>query len=127
MDKEIKQIVDYKQAGIKTNMDRKEEGIFISGACRDATLVTTTFYPEIAKEKDVDLRVKAIRKAWEEWQQYFYDQMKSKMPIAPVCSTCNTEMKTSQYGNLYCPSCIRRKDQPAPLEPHQQAFANNLK
>lgn len=69
------QAVAAKQAGIEKSMAQKEDAIRTSSTARDATLILTTFYPEIAnipaleRPANIKLQWNKIRKflleAWE--------------------------------------------------------------
>lgn len=133
MKNEFEKTIDYKQAHIKANMDAKEEGIFISGSSRMATDVVVNLFSDMQEAYEKPLkRSEAIKKVWEEWQQYFYNYMKSKMPQPPTCSLCNTEMLMSSKGNWYCPNLYKNFEgnphtTKTELPPNEKKFSDSLK
>ncbi len=132
---EAKKIVDYKDAKIGKRQDTKTESIFISGSARDATLIVTTFFAKSlstnlgAGKKFVD--EEGLRKKWQEWQKFFYDQMTGQMPIEPECSTCGMKLKLSQKGDWYCSGYYDKsnlKHHPVEAETaNEQKFLTGLK
>ena len=122
MEKDIRQTIDYKQAAVKANMDRKELGIFLSGSIRDAVMITNTLL-----EKG---KIKDIKAEFEKWQKYFFDFAQSKLPTEPECATCGAKMKTSQAGSLYCPEYYNPKNEkhhpPQTLTSNEEKFINTL-
>ena len=65
---QMKEVIDYKAGGINKFQDRKEYGMRLSAANRDATILITTFFPEL---KDPDL----IKKTWLKWREWLYNRM----------------------------------------------------
>jgi hypothetical protein len=61
----IAKAMERKETSIANFQDSKEEGIKISSTARDATLLVTTFYPELAMLGDEE-KFKAIFHKWSE-------------------------------------------------------------
>jgi len=63
-------MMEKKAQGIAKSQERKEIGIELSSTARDATLIVTTFYPELtqAQYKDED-----IKKEWLKWRKWLRD------------------------------------------------------
>lgn len=65
--KSIKEAQERKQEAIRGSMDRKENAIALSGSQRDAVLIVTNLYPELAnapnKDEAIKSKIKSIR-AW---------------------------------------------------------------
>lgn len=70
--KDIKVTMDYKGSQIRASQKAKEDSIRMASAARDATLIVTTFYPELATNPDKE---KIIKAKWEEWRDYFHNQL----------------------------------------------------
>ena len=68
----IQGAIKAKQEGIEKSQTRKEEGIKLAGAARDATLIVTTFYPELT-DMSVESREETIRTKVAYWRKYFTD------------------------------------------------------
>ena len=68
---QVEQAMQRKEASIDRFQTSKEENIKLSSSARDATLIVTTFYPELSKMEDVDLKDVAIKNKWQEWRKYF--------------------------------------------------------
>lgn len=66
----ITKAMDRKEEGIERTMDRKEEGIKMSNSQRDAVLLVTTFYPELA-QLEGDIKKVEIAKAIKGWRKWF--------------------------------------------------------
>jgi hypothetical protein len=64
--KEVKTVMDYKQRQIGESQSNKNEGIRLSGSCRDATMIVTTFY------KDCTFSDEQIKEKILFWRSWFY-------------------------------------------------------
>lgn len=121
--RDAKKTIDYKQAAVRANMDRKELGIFLSGSIRDAVIITNALL-----EKG---KVKDIKAEFEKWQKYFFDFAQSKLPTEPECATCGGKMKVSQAGSLYCPGYYDKANEKhhpkQTLTPNEDKFLSELK
>lgn len=60
--------MERKEESIKGFQDNKEMSIKMAGSARDATLIVTAFYPELANESNKEDKIKA---KWLEWKEYF--------------------------------------------------------
>jgi len=60
--------MERKEESIKGFQDNKENSIKMAGSARDATLIVTTFYPELANESNKEEKIRA---KWLEWKEYF--------------------------------------------------------
>jgi hypothetical protein len=63
--------MEYKRVSIQEAQKSKEQSIMLAGAARDATIIITTFYPELAEKKTKD---KLIKEKWLEWRKWLYKQ-----------------------------------------------------
>lgn len=69
----IKQAQAEKAAYIREAQQTKEMGIKIAGAQRDATLIVTTFYEELASMTP-NAREENIKALWKEWRDWFINE-----------------------------------------------------
>ena len=73
----IREAQDRKFESISNSQDVKNNSIRMAGAARDATLIVTTFYPEIADpdfEGRIQTREETIKEQWLMWRKWFYQQ-----------------------------------------------------
>jgi hypothetical protein len=68
--KEVKTVMDYKQRQIGESQSNKNEGIRLSGSCRDATMIVTTFY------KDCTFSDEQIKEKILFWRSWFYKDVR---------------------------------------------------
>ena len=73
--KETSDFLQRKNDFIKSTQQAKEESIRLSSSARDATLIVTTFYPELAHIDDEVEKKRLIIEQWKYWKQFFYDQL----------------------------------------------------
>lgn len=73
---DIKVAQEYKREGIKSAQDNRSKGIKISGAMRDATLVTT----KLMELVDPNLDVKITWASWRDWFMAQYDEKDNEVP-----------------------------------------------
>ena len=77
---QMERVMEIKNAGIRASMDTKEQGIKISGAMRDATLILTSLYPEEIKAlapADRGERIRALHQDWVTWLMGQFDDHKN--------------------------------------------------
>ena len=67
----MKEVIDYKAGGIQRFQNQKDDSIKMSSAARDATLIVTTFYPELKDDKN---KGELIRQSWLKWREWFYNR-----------------------------------------------------
>src|SRR3990167_9865626 len=80
---QMKEVIDYKAGGINKFQDRKEYGMRLSAANRDATLIITTFFPKLDSPE-------VIRKTWLTWRDWLYNRMaETPQPDKEPFSTYN--------------------------------------
>ena len=70
--------MDRKNTMVQRAQDNKELGIRVAGAMRDATLIVTQMYPELAKITDQEVKEKAIQEKWHHWRGFFFDQWENR-------------------------------------------------
>lgn len=74
-------LIRQKAESITASQDKKEVSIMISGTARDAVLIVTTMYPELANYNEIDKEA-AIKEEiikWRKWLMAQWDQ-----PIDPT-------------------------------------------
>lgn len=76
----ISQAQDRKERAISTAQQNKEEGIKVSSTARDATLIVTTFYPELSKKEAAE-KSKMITDEWTKWRKWFMDNWDASEPF----------------------------------------------
>jgi hypothetical protein len=69
-----------KEESIERFQNSKEEGIKISGTARDATMIVTTFYPELSMLGDLDKEI-AIKEKWQYWRNWLIENWDVKQPF----------------------------------------------
>ena len=68
-------MVEQKQQGIKEAQETKHEAIKEAGAQRDAVLIVTTFYPELASDPLLTSeKEKVIQEKYMHWREFFLNQ-----------------------------------------------------
>src|SRR3990167_9429810 len=67
-----------KETSISKFQANKEESIRLSSSARDATLIVTTFYPELATNESKE---EIIKRVWNEWRNYFASSFDQAPPF----------------------------------------------
>ena len=68
---QMNQVMEKKAEMISQAQDRKQDGIRMSAACRDATLVVVNLYPELANAENKE---GYIRDEWKRWRSWFFNE-----------------------------------------------------
>lgn len=64
---QVEKMMDKKAGFIKEAAKEREDSIKMAGSARDATLIITTFYPELADNPDKET---IIKEKWTEWRKW---------------------------------------------------------
>ena len=67
-----------KETSISKFQANKEESIRLSSSARDATLIVTTFYPELATNESKE---EIIKRVWNNWRNYFASSFDQAPPF----------------------------------------------
>lgn len=79
-------MVEQKNINIEKSQDRKEVGVKVAGAMRDATLILTSLYKEEFEKMPAVVRGDKLREAHKQWVEFFvksYDDTKKMIEDLP--------------------------------------------
>jgi asparagine N-glycosylation enzyme membrane subunit Stt3 len=65
---DFSKVMERKEASISNFQKTKEESIQMAASARDATLIVTNFYPELADDPNKEAKIK---EKWTYWKEYF--------------------------------------------------------
>ena len=70
--KGIEKAMERKEGYIATAQTRREDSIKMAASARDATLIVTTFYPELVAD---ELKEGKIKTEWQKWRKWLHDAL----------------------------------------------------